>query len=66
MAAAGEEIVVLADHTKIGQETMAQTVPSDQIDHLVTSEKVLQDALEQFRSNGTEVRVVRDGSFGIG
>ena len=35
-AAAGRQVVVLADHTKIGHDTMCQTVPSDHIDVLVT------------------------------
>ncbi|GAA3630396.1 hypothetical protein GCM10022223_55140 [Kineosporia mesophila] len=59
MAAAAEEIVVLADHTKIGLETMAQTVPSDQIGHLVTSDRTAGDAIDQFRAAGTEVLVAQ-------
>ncbi|MBT0770670.1 DeoR/GlpR transcriptional regulator [Kineosporia sp. J2-2] len=57
MAAAGEEIVVLADHTKIGQETMAQTVPADQIAHLVTSDRTPGEVIGQFRDSGVEVHV---------
>src|SRR5690606_34416481 len=38
LAAAAEEVVVLADHTKIGVDTMVQTVPPDQIAHLVTDD----------------------------
>ena len=34
--AAGRQVVVLADHTKIGHDTMCQTVPSERIDVLVT------------------------------
>ena len=34
--AAGRQVVVLADHTKLGHDTMCQTVPSDRIDVLVT------------------------------
>ena len=36
LVAAGRQVVVLADHTKIGRDTMCQTVPSDRIDVLVT------------------------------
>jgi DeoR/GlpR family transcriptional regulator of sugar metabolism len=36
LAAAAQQTVVLADHTKIGHETMCQTVPLDQISTLVT------------------------------
>lgn len=35
---AAAEVVVLADHTKIGADTMFQTVPTDQISHLVTDQ----------------------------
>jgi hypothetical protein len=35
---AAAEVVVLADHTKIGADTMFQTVPTDVITHLVTDE----------------------------
>ncbi|WP_236670648.1 DeoR/GlpR family DNA-binding transcription regulator [Streptomyces sp. 7-21] len=35
---AAAEVIVLADHTKIGTDTMFQTVPPDQIDHLVTDQ----------------------------
>ena len=34
--AAGRQVVVLADHTKLGHDTMCQTVPSERIDVLVT------------------------------
>ena len=36
IAASGREIVVLADHTKIGARTAIQTLPADAIAHLVT------------------------------
>ena len=36
LAAAAQQTVVLADHTKIGHESMCQTVPLDQITTLVT------------------------------
>jgi DeoR/GlpR family transcriptional regulator of sugar metabolism len=35
---AAAEVVVLADHTKLGTDTMFQTVPTDLICHLVTDE----------------------------
>ncbi|GAB3278942.1 DeoR/GlpR family DNA-binding transcription regulator [Kineosporia babensis] len=57
LAAAAEEIVVLADHTKIGLETMAQTLPVESIDHLVTSEQCPAEAVAQFRANGVQVHV---------
>ncbi|GLY14525.1 DeoR/GlpR family DNA-binding transcription regulator [Kineosporia rhizophila] len=57
LAAAAEEIVVLADHTKIGLETMAQTVPAEQIGRLVTSDRSSAPAIGQFRAVGVEVLV---------
>ena len=36
IAASGREIVVLADHTKIGARTAIQTLPAEAIAHLVT------------------------------
>jgi DeoR/GlpR family transcriptional regulator of sugar metabolism len=35
---AAGEVVVLADHTKLGTDTMFQTVPTDMITHLVTDQ----------------------------
>jgi DeoR family fructose operon transcriptional repressor len=50
--------VVLADHTKIGQETMCQTVPSDRIDTLITTPGADPAALEDLRAAGVDVVVV--------
>jgi DeoR/GlpR family transcriptional regulator of sugar metabolism len=36
LMAAGRQVIVLADHTKLGHDTMCQTVPTDRIDVLVT------------------------------
>jgi len=36
IAAAAQQVVVLADHTKLGVDTMFQTVPTSRIAHLVT------------------------------
>jgi DeoR/GlpR family transcriptional regulator of sugar metabolism len=59
LAQAAEEVVVLADHTKIGLETMAQTVPVEGIDHLVTSDQCPSAAVAQFRAGGVQVHVAR-------
>lgn len=40
---AAAEVVVLADHTKLGADTMFQTVPTDLISRLVTDEPPAQD-----------------------
>jgi DeoR/GlpR family transcriptional regulator of sugar metabolism len=57
IAGAAEEVVVLADHTKIGVETMVQTVAPERIDHLVTSDQVPADQLDGFRDQGVQVHV---------
>ena len=57
LAATAEEIVVLADHTKIGLETMTRTVPVEAIDHLVTSDQCPAETAGQFRAYGVEVHV---------
>ncbi|WP_371503326.1 DeoR/GlpR family DNA-binding transcription regulator [Kitasatospora sp. NBC_00374] len=36
---AAAEVIVLADHTKLGSDTMFQTVPTEAITHLVTDEQ---------------------------
>ncbi len=61
LAAAAEEVVVLADHTKIGLETMSRTVPTEGIDHLVTGEACPEDVVAQFRANGVEVHIAAAG-----
>jgi DeoR/GlpR family transcriptional regulator of sugar metabolism len=57
LAVAAREVVVLADHTKIGQDTMVQTVPLDQMAHLVTDAASDPDELERIRSAGVEVHL---------
>jgi DeoR/GlpR family transcriptional regulator of sugar metabolism len=64
LAAAAEEVVVLADHTKIGVETMTQTVPTERIDHLVTGEACPEDVVTQLRANGVEVHIATDSDQG--
>jgi len=39
LAAAGREVVVLADHSKIGHDTMCQTVATERMGVLVTDAK---------------------------
>ncbi len=57
LMAAGRQVVVLADHTKIGHDTMCQTVPSDRIDVLVTDAAADPDTLRRLRDEGVDVRV---------
>lgn len=58
---AATETVVLADHTKLGTDTMCQTVPSDQIAHLVTDWQADRAIVRAFRERGTEVHVAEAG-----
>lgn len=63
--ASAQEVVVLADHTKLGQDTMFQTVPTARIGHLVTDEQAEPNLLERLRAEGVTVHVapiVDDGA----
>jgi len=57
MAAAAQQTVVLADHTKIGHETMCQTVPLDRISTLITDAGIDVRQLAAIREAGVEVLV---------
>lgn len=59
LAAAAEEIVVLADHTKIGVDTMVQTIATDDIDHLVTEDAAPTDVLDDLGTRGVRLHVAR-------
>jgi len=52
---AAAEVVVLADHTKLGADTMFQTVPTDLITHLVTDDPPVED-----ERAGTELQALAD------
>ncbi|OKK06141.1 DeoR family transcriptional regulator [Streptomyces sp. CB03234] len=52
---AAAEVVVLADHTKLGTDTMFQTVPTDVITRLVTDEPPVHDDRA-----GTELQALAD------
>lgn len=55
LVSAGEKRIVLADYTKIGTDTMWQTMSVDQMDVLVTDEKASADQVAALRSAGVEV-----------
>ncbi|HEY6875180.1 MAG TPA: DeoR/GlpR family DNA-binding transcription regulator [Candidatus Dormibacteraeota bacterium] len=57
IAAAAQHVVVLADHTKIGQETMYQTVPAAKIQTLITDSRASVSELDAIRAVGVDVRV---------
>ena len=57
LAEAGHEVCVLADHTKIGRNSVIQTVPTAQIGTLVTDARSSTDELDLIRNAGTQVHV---------
>lgn len=57
IVAAGREVVVLADHTKVGVDTMVQTLPAADITTLITDDGVPAAELDRFRAVGIDVRV---------
>lgn len=59
LAAAAEEVVVLADHTKVGVDTMVQTVPPERIDHLVTDDGASRDVLDELGARGVRLHIGR-------
>jgi DeoR/GlpR family transcriptional regulator of sugar metabolism len=60
-AAAGQQVIVLADHTKLGHDTMCQTVPSDRIDVLVTDARSDPAAIRRLTLAGVDVHVAASG-----
>lgn len=67
---AAAEVVVLADHTKLGTDTMFQTVPTDVITRLVTDDPPAHDdragtELQALADQGVQITVA-GGSAGSG
>jgi DeoR/GlpR family transcriptional regulator of sugar metabolism len=61
IVATARQVVVLADHTKVGVDAMVQTVPASQITTLVTDNGVPAAELGRFRAAGIDVRVAAVG-----
>ncbi|WP_328769069.1 DeoR/GlpR family DNA-binding transcription regulator [Streptomyces sp. NBC_00286] len=66
---AAAEVVVLADHTKLGTDTMFQTVPTDVITRLVTDEPPGHDdravtELQALADQGVQIAVAGSGGAG--
>lgn len=57
LAGAAQQVVVLADHTKIGQDTMCQTVPVARVGTLITDSRADPVVLAAIREAGVDVRV---------
>lgn len=54
---AAQQVVVLADHTKIGRQAMFQTVHAGRIDILITDEAANPEELARLRDIGIDVRI---------
>jgi DeoR family fructose operon transcriptional repressor len=54
-------VVVLADYTKIGEETMCQTVPSARVHVLITDSRARPADIDAIRAAGVDVRVAEVG-----
>jgi DeoR/GlpR family transcriptional regulator of sugar metabolism len=68
---AAAEVVVLADHTKLGTDTMFQTVPTDLITRLVTDEPPAHDdraatELQALADQGVQIAVAGQSGAGAG
>jgi DeoR/GlpR family transcriptional regulator of sugar metabolism len=57
LAGAAQHVVVLADHTKIGTDTMCQTVPVSRVHTLITDSGADPEAVAAIREAGVDVRV---------
>jgi len=57
LAAAAERVIVLADHTKVGVETMCQTVAPQRIATVITDQGADPEEVEAIREAGIEVIV---------
>lgn len=62
LARISDRVVVLADHTKIGHEKMVQTLPLDDIDHVVTDWQTPESVVRGLRKAGIEVTVAEQSS----
>lgn len=56
-AGAAQQVVVLADHTKLGLDTMCQTVPTARVHTLITDSGADPALLAAIRESGVDVRV---------
>jgi DeoR/GlpR family transcriptional regulator of sugar metabolism len=57
IVSSADEVIVLADHTKLGVETTFQTAPLSRIHHLVTDDASDPEFLGRLSSAGTRVHV---------
>lgn len=61
LAAAGRDVIVLADYTKIGVETMCQTLRLEQMAMLITDANAAEAEVARLRDAGLDVRTAAVG-----
>ncbi|SMD11560.1 DeoR/GlpR family DNA-binding transcription regulator [Kibdelosporangium aridum] len=59
LAATASEVVALMDNTKVGIDTMVQTVPASSISHVVTDAAADPEELAALRSSGVTVHIAQ-------
>jgi DeoR family fructose operon transcriptional repressor len=64
IAAASRRIAVLADHSKVGQETMCLSVPPERIGVLITDASADQREVALLRASGVDVRLAQTAAAG--
>ena len=57
LVAAARQVIVLADHTKLGRDTMCQTVPTQRIDVLITDSGADPAVVQALADTGVDVLV---------
>lgn len=60
---ATQDVYLLADHTKIGQNSSFTSCPIEKIKYLITDELAPEDALEEIRARGVKVYQVKKSDF---
>jgi len=66
LAAASQQTVVLADYTKLGHETMCQTIPLDRMGMLITDCRADPATVAAIREAGVDVRIASVPVPGVG
>jgi DeoR family fructose operon transcriptional repressor len=59
MVKAAREVILLADHTKFGRESVVQVASADVVDKLITDKALPASARLEFAALGTEVIVAK-------
>ncbi len=60
---AGQEVYLLADHTKIGHNSSFTSCGIEMVKNLITDEMAPEEELEQMRAQGVKVYQVRRSDF---